>query len=53
MARPGFDRIAAVRNQALHEIKSPIILQPGPAALTAGLSELQRVIEAAVRQRPG
>ena len=27
-----------------HEIKSPIILQPGPAALTDGLEQLQRVI---------
>src|SRR5271163_4292732 len=33
-SRPGFDRIAAVRHGALHEIKSPLILQPGPAALT-------------------
>jgi iron complex transport system substrate-binding protein len=49
-ARPGFDRIPAVRNQALHEIKSPIILQPGPAALTAGLAELRRVVELAVER---
>ncbi len=43
-ARPDFDRTPAVRNRAIHEIKSPLILQPGPAALTAGLTELQRVI---------
>jgi iron complex transport system substrate-binding protein len=48
-ARPGFERIPAVRNDALHEIKSPIILQPGPAELTAGLAELQRVVEMATR----
>lgn len=42
--RPGFDRIPAVRNHALHEIKSPLILQPGPAALTDGLAALERVI---------
>jgi iron complex transport system substrate-binding protein len=48
-ARPGFERIPAVRNDALHEIKSPLILQPGPAALTAGLAELQRVVEMAAR----
>jgi iron complex transport system substrate-binding protein len=48
-ARPGFARIPAVRNHAIHEIKSSIILQPGPAALTAGLAELQRMVEAAVR----
>jgi iron complex transport system substrate-binding protein len=42
--RPGFDRIAAVRRGALHEIKSPLILQPGPAALTDGLAALQAII---------
>ena len=35
-ARPDFDRTPAVRNHAIHEIKSPLILQPGPAALTVG-----------------
>ncbi len=43
-ARPGFDRVPAVQHQALHEIKSSIILQPGPAALTDGLAALQRII---------
>lgn len=42
--RPGWDAIPAVRNGELHEIKSPIILQPGPAALTDGLDALVRVI---------
>jgi iron complex transport system substrate-binding protein len=46
-ARPGFDAIAAVRKGALHEIKSPLILQPGPAALTDGLEALQALIAAA------
>jgi iron complex transport system substrate-binding protein len=32
--RPGFERIPAVRNDALYEVKSPIILQPGPASPT-------------------
>jgi iron complex transport system substrate-binding protein len=40
-----FDRIPAVQNQDLYEIKSSLILQPGPAALTDGLAELQRIIE--------
>jgi len=44
-ARPGFLAIPAVRNDRLHEIKSSIILQPGPAALTDGLSALQSIIE--------
>jgi iron complex transport system substrate-binding protein len=42
--RPGFDQTRAVLHNALFEIKSPLILQPGPAALTAGLAELQRFI---------
>jgi iron complex transport system substrate-binding protein len=45
-ARPGFDSIAAVRNRQLHEIKSPLILQPGPAALTDGLNALEKIIQA-------
>jgi len=43
-ARPGFEKIPAVRDGALHEIKSPIILQPGPAALTDGLDQLVRIV---------
>jgi iron complex transport system substrate-binding protein len=39
-ARPGWEAIPAVRDGELHEIKSPIILQPGPAALTEGLREM-------------
>jgi iron complex transport system substrate-binding protein len=42
--RAGFDRIPAVQHHNLYEIKSSLILQPGPAALTDGLTELQRII---------
>ena len=45
MARAGFGQVPAVRHQDLYEIKSSLILQPGPAALTDGLAELQRIIE--------
>jgi iron complex transport system substrate-binding protein len=44
-ARPGFDRTPAVQHQDVYEIKSSLILQPGPAALTDGLAELQKIIE--------
>jgi iron complex transport system substrate-binding protein len=37
-----------VKNGALHEIKSPLILQPGPAALTDGLAALQAIIANAI-----
>ncbi|APX21339.1 MAG: cobalamin-binding protein [Rhodobacteraceae bacterium] len=43
-ARPGWDGIPAVRTGAIHEIKSPLILQPGPAALTDGLDALTAII---------
>jgi iron complex transport system substrate-binding protein len=42
--RPGWDRIPAVRRGKLHEIKSALILQPGPAALTDGLAKLHEII---------
>jgi iron complex transport system substrate-binding protein len=45
MARPGFEQIRAVQHQDIFEIKSSLILQPGPAALTDGLAELQKIIE--------
>ena len=42
-ARDGFDAIPAVRTGWLREIKSPLILQPGPAALTDGLDALSAI----------
>ena len=45
-ARPGWNAIPAVRDGELHEIKSPIILQPGPAALFDGLDAIHAVIAA-------
>lgn len=43
-ARPGWDAIPAVRDGELHEIKSPLILQPGPAALSDGLQALHAIV---------
>ncbi len=43
-ARPGWSEMPAVKAGALHEIKSAIILQPGPAALTDGLEEIYALI---------
>lgn len=39
-SRPGWSEIPAVRNNRIVEIKSPLILQPGPAALTDGLDAI-------------
>ncbi len=43
-ARPGFDALPAVRDGFLREIKSTLILQPGPAALTDGLAALEAIV---------
>ncbi len=51
-ARPGFAAIPAVRQHNLHEIKSALILQPGPVALTEGVAALEAIIGASV-QGPG
>ncbi|MEO0615971.1 MAG: ABC transporter substrate-binding protein [Pseudomonadota bacterium] len=44
--RPGWSGIPAVANGALYEVKSALILQPGPAALTDGVAELVRIVDA-------
>jgi iron complex transport system substrate-binding protein len=43
-ARPGFAAVPAVAGGWLREVKSPLILQPGPAALTDGLDALAGII---------
>ena len=55
IARPGWAAIPAIASGHISEVKSPIILQPGPAALTDGVTEIQRVIEewASHFQAPG
>ncbi len=42
-ARAGWDGVNAVKHKQLFEIKSPDILQPGPAALTDGVAQLHRI----------
>ena len=53
-ARSGWSATPAVKNNALYEIKSAEILQPGPAALSDGLSRLCTIIDAwhAAHDRP-
>jgi len=43
-ARPGWSTLAAVRNGQLHEIKSAIILTPGPVAISEGLPLLLDIL---------
>ena len=49
-ARPGFTEIPAVKSGLMREIKSTVILQPGPAALTDGLDQVVAIVEAWARQ---
>lgn len=48
-SRPGWDAIPAIRNGQVHEIDSSIILQPGPAALTDGVTAVADIIGAWAR----
>ena len=43
-ARPGWTALPAVRSGRIVEIKSPLILQPGPAALTDGLDAIRAAL---------
>ena len=51
-ARPGWHAVPAVRDGQLFEIKSPQILQPGPAALTDGLDAIAARIQDWASARP-
>ncbi len=42
-ARPGWDALPAVREGRVHEIKSAVILTPGPVAIEEGLPALTRL----------
>jgi iron complex transport system substrate-binding protein len=46
-ARLGWGFVAAIRDGQVHEVKSTIILQPGPAALTDGVRRLREIIAGA------
>lgn len=44
--RAGWAEVPAVRDAQLFEVKSSIILQPGPAALTDGVQAISRLVQA-------
>ena len=45
-ARPGWDKISAVQHSQVFELKSAVILQPGPAALTDGIRQIRDIVAA-------
>lgn len=46
VSRPGWSSVRAVVDDQLYEVKSPFILQPGPASLTDGAAQLAQIIRA-------
>ena len=50
-ARPGWQDVPAVRDGQIYEVKSTYILQPGPAALTEGVTRLHDIIRRATMER--
>jgi len=49
--RPGWEKISAVRNGKIYEIKSAYILQPGPAALTEGGRQIHAILAHAIQHQ--
>ena len=47
--RPGWEAVAAVRDDRIFEIKSTYILQPGPAALTDGVAQIHNLLRDLIR----
>jgi iron complex transport system substrate-binding protein len=50
-ARPGWDMVPAVRDGHIYEVKSAYILQPGPAALTDGVTRIHELIRRVTLER--
>lgn len=46
--RPGWETVPAIANNLIFEIKSSLILQPGPAALTDGLDAIRAAVQQAL-----
>jgi iron complex transport system substrate-binding protein len=46
--RPGWHELPAVRDGHVYEIKSTLILQPGPAALTDGVRQIHNHLSSAI-----
>jgi iron complex transport system substrate-binding protein len=47
--RPGWSTVTAVSRDQIYEVKSSLILQPGPASLTTGIEQVAAIVAAAAR----
>jgi iron complex transport system substrate-binding protein len=52
-ARPGWADVPAISSGRIFEVKSPYILQPGPAALTEGVEQIHRILAGVVSASAG
>ncbi|MBX7173447.1 MAG: cobalamin-binding protein [Pyrinomonadaceae bacterium] len=43
-SREGWEKIEAVQNNHIYEVKSAYILQPGPASLTEGIRQIHKIL---------
>jgi iron complex transport system substrate-binding protein len=48
LSRPGWEQVPAVRDGHVYEVKSTLILQPGPAALTDGVAQIHEILRGVV-----
>ena len=48
--RAGWQRVSAIRGGHIYEIRSTLILQPGPAALTDGVRRVQQILQRVTSQ---
>ena len=48
LARDGWSEIPALQADAIYELSSAEILQPGPACLTAGLAAIEKALNDAI-----
>lgn len=44
LARAGWAEVPAIRDRRVYEVKSAVILQPGPAALTEGVRQIHAIL---------
>jgi iron complex transport system substrate-binding protein len=52
LKRPGWDRIPAIQNDDIYEVKSTYILQPGPASLTDGVRRIHDILRHVTERIP-
>ncbi len=51
-ARAGWAELPAVQNDHIYEVPSPLILQPGPAALDEALTQLETIVDSILAEEP-